>query len=171
MTTRRPDRVLSWLVSASVVALLAAAVTSVPRAEGERDGGPLDAAPPVVTGVIELAVTGLASDRGQVCASLYNRPDGYPREPEKALLRQCAAIVEKRSAIVFEDLPHGTYAAFAFHDVDGDGAIKTSRLGIPREPIGASNDARGRFGPPSFEDASFQLDAPRTVIPIEVRSL
>jgi len=28
-------------------------------------------------------------------------------------------------------------------------------MGMPNEPYGFSNDARGSFGPPSFEDASF----------------
>jgi Uncharacterized protein conserved in bacteria (DUF2141) len=30
-----------------------------------------------------------------------------------------------------------------------------SYSGIPREGVGASNNARGHFGPPSFHDASF----------------
>ena len=32
-------------------------------------------------------------------------------------------------------------------------------LGIPKEQFGFSNNARGTFGPPSFESASFTLDS------------
>ena len=39
------------------------------------------------------------------------------------------------------------------HDEDGNGGMGTDWMGRPREGWGASNDARGRFGPPSFEDA------------------
>ena len=73
--------------------------------------------------------------------------------------------------IVFGDLPYGTYAAFAFHDADGNNELLRSRLGIPREPIGASNNAKGRFGPPTFTDAAFQLDEPLKVVPVTVNTL
>jgi uncharacterized protein (DUF2141 family) len=30
-------------------------------------------------------------------------------------------------------------------------------LGIPKEPYGFSRDARGKFGPPGFEDAAIEV--------------
>ena len=30
-------------------------------------------------------------------------------------------------------------------------------IGMPKEPFGFSNDAKGRMGPPDFEDASFEV--------------
>jgi uncharacterized protein (DUF2141 family) len=42
-----------------------------------------------------------------------------------------------------------------WHDADGDGELDSNFLGLPREPVGASNNATGRFGPPSFDDAAF----------------
>lgn len=55
------------------------------------------------------------------------------------------------------DLPAGTYAIRAFHDVDGDGRLGTNGFGIPVEPYGFSNDAKGMMGPPAFEAAAFTL--------------
>lgn len=122
-------------------------------------------------GTIEVRITGFANDNGQACASLFNSPEGYPTQPEKASHRGCAPIADRQATILFADLPYGSYAAFAFHDRDSNNQILKSRIGIPREPMGASNNARGRFGPPSFEDAAFRHDAPRTVAPIAVREL
>ena len=36
--------------------------------------------------------------------------------------------------------------------------LDTNFFGIPKEQFGFSNNAKGRFGPPSFESASFELD-------------
>ncbi|MBL6715485.1 MAG: DUF2141 domain-containing protein [Pseudomonadales bacterium] len=55
------------------------------------------------------------------------------------------------------ELPGGTYAVGVFHDVDGDEALSKNFLGIPKEPFGFSNNVRGRFGPPSFKDASISI--------------
>jgi uncharacterized protein (DUF2141 family) len=42
-------------------------------------------------------------------------------------------------------------------------------LGIPKEPYAFSRDARGRFGPPSFEDAAFELRDEKAVTTIKLR--
>ena len=46
-----------------------------------------------------------------------------------------------------------------FHDTDGNGRLSTWPVGLPKEAYGFSNDARGRFGPPSFDAAAFDLSA------------
>ncbi|WP_417456302.1 DUF2141 domain-containing protein [Kordiimonas sp.] len=57
----------------------------------------------------------------------------------------------------FHDLPEGDYAISVFHDQDGDGKLKKNFMGIPREPIGMSRDAKGSYGPPQYSDAVFTL--------------
>jgi uncharacterized protein (DUF2141 family) len=38
-------------------------------------------------------------------------------------------------------------------------------LGIPKEGVGASNDAKGHFGPPKFKDAKFLVEGnPQTLV-------
>ena len=36
-------------------------------------------------------------------------------------------------------------------------------FGIPTEDYGFSNDAKGNFGPASFDDSSFELDDNKTI--------
>lgn len=160
-----PNKTL-WFVCFASAIVFACCIGSVSHAE--------DANPPpqeAARGSIVLQVTGFESDEGQACASLYASADGYPREPEKATHRECSEIRNKRASITFENIAHGTYAAFAFHDGDSNNSVKTSRIGIPREPVGASNNAKGRFGPPSFADASFQHNGDPTLVPFAVRGI
>jgi len=41
----------------------------------------------------------------------------------------------------------GKYAVSVFHDENSNGKLDTNFLGIPREGVGASNNAKGHFGP------------------------
>ncbi|MDA9339728.1 DUF2141 domain-containing protein [Polaribacter sp.] len=41
--------------------------------------------------------------------------------------------------------------------------MDTNFLGIPKEPIGMSNDAKGFMGPPKFKNAKFNFDATTTI--------
>ncbi len=53
------------------------------------------------------------------------------------------------------ELEEGTYAIGFYIDKNENEKLDTNFLGIPKEQFGFSNDVMGRFGPPSFEDASF----------------
>ena len=57
------------------------------------------------------------------------------------------------------ELPDGIYAIGLYVDSNKNEKLDTNFLGIPTEQFGFSNNAKGRFGPPSFESASFELDA------------
>ena len=57
----------------------------------------------------------------------------------------------------FDDLPEGEYAISIFHDENNNNELDTNFLGIPKEGLGASNDARGHFGPPKYKDVKFYL--------------
>ena len=55
------------------------------------------------------------------------------------------------------DLPPGRIAVSAFHDLNGNQHLDTNALGMPIEPYGFSNNARGLFGPPNFSDVAIQI--------------
>ncbi len=54
-------------------------------------------------------------------------------------------------------LPAGTWAARVLHDVNSNNEMDSNMVGMPKEPWGMSNNARGNFGPPKFEDARFEM--------------
>jgi uncharacterized protein (DUF2141 family) len=57
-----------------------------------------------------------------------------------------------------------------FHDVNGDGRMNTNPFGIPTEPYAFSNNARGQFGPASWADAVFTVEAAETTQQINLGS-
>jgi uncharacterized protein (DUF2141 family) len=60
--------------------------------------------------------------------------------------------------VVFKNVPYGEYAISVFQDLNGNGELDEKKIGIPAEPFGFSNDARGKLGPPKYKKARFVLD-------------
>jgi uncharacterized protein (DUF2141 family) len=60
------------------------------------------------------------------------------------------------SRFAFTDVPPGTYAVAVFQDLNGNGRLDRTPLGLPLEPYGFSNDA-GRLRRPNFTAASLQV--------------
>lgn len=74
---------------------------------------------------------------------------------------RCAEVRVNESGVVnmkISDLPAGEYAITLFHDVNGNHLLDKNFIGIPTEPYGFSNNARGLFGPPTFDAAKFVLN-------------
>ena len=116
--------------------------------------------PGVPMGTIAAVVVGFESDRGQAQVALFRGGEGFPGDAGLAYATLSLDITGRRVVVEFDGLPYGEYAISIVHDEDGDGRLNTNVLGIPSEALGVSNDARGRFGPPSYEDAAIVLDGP-----------
>jgi uncharacterized protein (DUF2141 family) len=67
----------------------------------------------------------------------------------------------------FSEVPPGTYAVAAFQDLDGDGRLGRTPLGLPTEPYGFSNGA-GRHGRPDFAAAALRLAEPGTAVRVRL---
>ena len=106
---------------------------------------------------LHVIVRGLHNVDGQVRLVLFAGPDGFPGEPEKGVREMEAAIEADTVAFAIEDVPAGYYALSVLHDENADGEMETGMFGRPQEGYGFSQDARGRFGPPSFADAMFAV--------------
>jgi uncharacterized protein (DUF2141 family) len=104
---------------------------------------------------IHVIIDGLHSDKGQVICSLYSSAEGFPKDDKKAIAHAKSLITNRHGDCAFAGIQPATYAISVFHDENSNGKLDTNSLGIPREGVGASNNARGHFGPPSFHDASF----------------
>lgn len=57
----------------------------------------------------------------------------------------------------------------AYHDLDANGQLNNNLMGLPSEPYGFANNARGSFGPPSFQAASVALPAQGLAIELKVQ--
>lgn len=118
--------------------------------------------------VMRVALTGMRTDSGRVVVALYEQPAGYPLDLGKAARLARASVQGGAATVEFSGLPFGTYALAAIHDEDGDGTLDTNWIGIPSEGVASSNNAKGRFGPPRFEDAAFAFSADGQVAPMRM---
>jgi uncharacterized protein (DUF2141 family) len=89
---------------------------------------------------------------------LFASAVGFPTKPELAIQRTTAVIVAGRATCDFAGVVPGTYAVSVTHDENSDGKLDRTFIGIPREGVGASNNARGSIGPPHFDAAAFHVD-------------
>lgn len=54
------------------------------------------------------------------------------------------------------------------HDENSNNILDTNWVGMPKEGIGMSNNAKGRMGPPKYLDASFTVTAAGAVQAIDI---
>jgi uncharacterized protein (DUF2141 family) len=106
---------------------------------------------------LDLEITGLRNDKGHVRCSLFSSAEDFPGKLDKALRVETVAVSKNHAPCDFNGVPAGTYAVSVFHDENSNGKLDTNFLGIPREGVGASNNARGHLGPPRFEAAAFHF--------------
>lgn len=110
---------------------------------------------------LTVLVNGAEARTGQVVASLFSSDDNYLKEP---ILEKVMPIKGDGGAqFIFRDLKAGTYSVSIVYDQNGDGNLNTGLFGIPSEPIGFSNNVKGVFGPPSFNETSFTLSKSETI--------
>jgi uncharacterized protein (DUF2141 family) len=111
---------------------------------------------PAGDATLTVTVDGLESGEGAVRVALYAAADDFLKK-ENALHKATIPIRDGTATWTVDSVPPGGYALSVFHDENGNGELDKNSLGIPREAYGFSNDARGQFGPPKWDEARFEV--------------
>lgn len=90
-----------------------------------------------------------------VYVALYDSADAW-MQPGRAL-KQAVLPAGQPPTLVFAGLAPGRYAFVVYEDLNGNGRLDRNALGLPSERWATSRDARGRMGPPRFDDAAVDL--------------
>ncbi len=103
-------------------------------------------------GSITFEVSNVRNARGHVLVAVC--PQG------KFLKEDCAynGTASARAGtvtVVVPNVPPGDYAAQAFHDENNNENVDQNFIGIPKEGVAFSRDARMSFGPPKWSSAHF----------------
>jgi len=147
---RRGPVAATAVVAAALVAFGGACATSPQRGAGDD--------PPAIASVEEsgvavrvaiLADPQVVPDGVEARVGLAGDASAWPSGP--FVRRAVGTFRGGRAEVLVEDVPRGRWAVVAYADLDGDGKLARTVLGVPREPIGYGNDAVPRFGPPAFE--------------------
>jgi len=104
------------------------------------------------TGAIELTISGINLKKGKnIKIAVYDKI-GFL---EEAKIQKTILSKKKETTIELNDIEIGKYAIAVFQDENSDGKMNTNFMGKPKELSGFSNDAKGDFGPPDFNEAAF----------------
>lgn len=66
------------------------------------------------------------------------------------------------SSLVFQHLPPGTYALQLYQDVNSNNQLDNSRSGLPKEPVGFTNNPSIVNGKPTIEQCWIEVLEPQT---------
>ena len=116
-------------------------------------------------------------DKGLALIGIYDKEENFGKakvnqilNSEKVLTGAVTKITNNKAQIKF-DIPFGSYVLSGFQDFDSNGVISGNFLGIPKEPFGFSNNAKGKFGPPKWSDAVFVFNTPNQEVVLKLKKL
>ena len=107
---------------------------------------------------VRIELTGLDQADGNIYIAVYDSEDTWLGDD--TILQRKVVIAEALEGEVVRtelNLLPGEYAFSIFYDSNNNGKLDTNFIGIPKEPLALSNNARPKFGPPRYEDAVFQV--------------
>lgn len=118
---------------------------------------------------LEVEITGVTKE-GVLHLAIYSSKEAFESDRGDRPGSQPGIIAGSIKNIDTEtyketfDIPTGTYAVGYYIDANENEKLDTNFLGIPKEEYGFSNNVREKYGPPSFESASFILGAYRKLL-------
>ncbi len=124
----------------------------------------------VQAGVLDIAVTGVTQARGHIHVDLCTK-DTFVNPKKTCPYSGTAPAVLGATLVRIADVSPGDYAVQVFHDETDTGVVHQNVLGIPREPIGFSNDAPLHLRGPRFQEATFSVGREAKRITLRLRHL
>jgi uncharacterized protein (DUF2141 family) len=117
---------------------------------------------------LHVTVDGMEDDHGVAMVGVCVSKEDYEGKGEP-VIGEPVAITNGKCAICFHDIPYGEYCVKVYHDRNGNGKLDTNLLGIPKEPYGFSNGARGVLVWPSWEKVRIAVSNAEHVVAISVK--
>ena len=103
---------------------------------------------------LTINVSGLKNNTGTLTAELYSSKEKFLKTFYK---KGSTAIKSNTASFTFSDIPKGEYTVMVYHDENNNGKLDKNFIGMPKEPVACSNNAKGFMGPPKYDDAKFTV--------------
>lgn len=123
---------------------------------------------PAADSSLSVRILGLSGAAGNLRVAVYGDENDFDRRVNP-VRRETIPLRGGDVDWDFGGLPPGAYAVLVHHDGNANGSLDKNPLGIPTEPYGFSNDARGTLGPPGWSEARIVLRPGENSIEIRVR--
>lgn len=105
---------------------------------------------------------------GKVIAGLFNSEQGFPDASALAVRMLQFGVNEP---IEFKGIRPGMYAVVLLHDLDGNGDMTYSFLGIPKDGFSSSPDGGSAFSKPVFRKCLFRHGSGETQLKMKIHYL
>ncbi|HEU4792017.1 MAG TPA: DUF2141 domain-containing protein [Flavobacterium sp.] len=103
---------------------------------------------------LTVSISGIKNNTGSLTAELYNTKEKFLKTSYKTI---SSAIKSNSATVTFTEIPKGEYTVLVYHDENKNGKLDKNFIGMPKEPVACSNNAKGFMGPPKYEDAKFTV--------------
>ena len=109
---------------------------------------------------LTVEITNVTSEEGQIILAIYNSSENY----DKRIAFQEVKVKPEIDTVIFEtNVPDGEYLVMLVHDINNNGKLDTSFIGMPKEPVGLSNyDGKGIPG--KFKKHKFSVNENTEII-------
>ena len=103
-------------------------------------------------------------DAGEIHVAIYDNAAAFEADrgdkggAAPGITQGTIEYIEPGTVTYRYEVAPGTYAIGIFHDANLNNRLDNYFFGAPREQYGFSNNARGFIGPPSFDDAAFNVE-------------
>ncbi len=115
---------------------------------------------------LSIEVSNVQSTQGSIWVRVFAQADDFLKQ---SVQRVRAQPLLGTTTVLVKGLEPGVYAFALHHDINDNGKLDTGLFGMPSEPYGFSNNAKGSMGPPKFEQAKFSLPATGTGVKAQLR--
>ena len=106
---------------------------------------------------MKIEVTGIKPLKGDLLIAVYDNSNTF-MIPDSAYKKVVLAVTQETEIITIKDIREGEYAIAIMHDLNDNLKLDFHSNGIPKEGYGFSNEARGKHGPPLYDDAKISFD-------------
>jgi uncharacterized protein (DUF2141 family) len=114
---------------------------------------------------VEVHVSSVVGGRGKVNVAVCDKE----RFLKDCLYTGSAPAQANDTVVTIPNVPKGTWAVLAYQDENQNDKLDRNLIGIPSENYGFSRDARGKFGPPDYEEAAIEVGDEPTIARIKLR--
>ena len=121
-------------------------------------------------GDLEIAVSNVTQARGHVRVDVCTEAT-FAKDKATCAYSGAAPAQVGVTLVRIAHVQPGRYAAQVFHDLTDQRVVHQNFLGVPKEPIGFSNDASVHFSGPKFKDAAFSVGQEPTAIKLKLRKI
>jgi len=103
-----------------------------------------------------VTVSSIKNNTGLLTVELYNAEGKFLKTSYKTV---SSAIKSNTATVTFIGIPKAEYTVMAYHDENNNRKLDKNFIGMPKEAVACSNNAKGFMGPPKYEDAKFTITA------------